>query len=372
MHTVFNPTLTASTDTYGYSYGINFSPVMNANGDNQSLYPVSITPTFNLNGHTYTSEGLSPALYVKSPLCGIFIEQSSSMAGNSGQPLEIYQTGTSDKNAIWNYRNGNLTYAAFMWNYDNRPVASRGGIVPALRSTINNPTAGGGVSFTLDRVYYGTEASIDMHYETTPSGTTNENTSISFSTTANNVHAIPIYINGDKVGMGTVSPSAQLHTTGTVRFAGLTNDDTQTRVLVSDANGNLFYRTAASLAANDILHSSLAVNGPVRARSLTLSQQGWPDYVFDSSYRLMPLKEVKNYIQQNSHLPGVPSAAEISRDGLSVGDIQATLMKKIEELTLYNIQQEKRIDQQNELLAAQSKLLKLLEQKVDDLSKRIK
>jgi hypothetical protein len=170
-------------------------------------------------------------------------------------------------------------------------------------------------------------------------------------------------------GIGTTLPTAQLHTTGTVRFAGLTNDSTQARVLVSDANGNLYYRSASSLAAGDILRSSLAINGPIKAKSLTLSQTGWPDYVFDSAYRLTSLSEVDDYIRRYNHLPGIPSAAEVDRDGLSIGDNQAALLKKIEELTLYTIDQNKRIaaqkaevdDLRKEVLELKKAMLKFTE-----------
>jgi hypothetical protein len=165
-------------------------------------------------------------------------------------------------------------------------------------------------------------------------------------------------------GLGTTSPSAQLHTTGTVRFAGLTNDDAQTRILVSDANGNLYYRNASSLAGSEILRSSLAVNGPIKAKSLTLSQAGWPDYVFDSTYRLSSLKEVEDYIRLNNHLPGIPSAREVVRDGVSVGETQAALLKKIEELTLYTIDQDKK-------MAAQEDEFKSLRQEILELKKLI-
>jgi len=158
-------------------------------------------------------------------------------------------------------------------------------------------------------------------------------------------------------GLGTATPTAQLHTTGSVRFAGLTQDSTQTRVLVSDASGNLYYRSASSLASNDILHSSLAVNGTITAKELRLSRQGWADYVFDSAHTLMPLKEVDGYIRVHRHLPGIPSAAEVARDGVAVGETQTALLKKIEELTLYTIQQDKKIDE--------------LSQKVDRLMEKI-
>ena len=152
------------------------------------------------------------------------------------------------------------------------------------------------------------------------------------------------------LGIGTTSPSAQLHTTGSVRFAGLINDSTKTRVVVSDANGNLYYRSASSLAGGDLFRSSLAVNGPVRARSLTLSAAAgdWPDYVFDSSYRLEDLGSVDAYIRRYRHLPGVPSAAEIGKAGINVGENQAVLLKKIEELTLYAIGLEKRLEEEHE------------------------
>ena len=143
----------------------------------------------------------------------------------------------------------------------------------------------------------------------------------------------------NSIGIGTTSPSAQLHTTGTVRFAGLTQDSTQTRVIVSDASGNLYYRSASSLAIDEPLRSSLAVNGPIAAKSLRLSATGWPDYVFDSSYTLPPLQHLENYIHQNNHLPGLPSAASAEKDGVDVGITQAALLKKVEELTLYVIQQ---------------------------------
>jgi hypothetical protein len=90
----------------------------------------------------------------------------------------------------------------------------------------------------------------------------------------------------------------------------------------------------------------LSVAGTVLAQKVKVSQPpslDWPDYVFDSSYQLAPLHQVEKYIQQNKHLPEVPSAAEVKKDGIDLGDNQAVLLKKIEELTLYIIEQDKRI-----------------------------
>jgi hypothetical protein len=146
--------------------------------------------------------------------------------------------------------------------------------------------------------------------------------------------ALCVAVEGN-VGVGQPYPTALLHVSGTVRFDALTNDSTQTRVLVSDASGNLYYRSAASLAANDIIRSSLAVNGPIRAERLTLSSPGWADYVFDSSYRRWPLADVEAYIHREHHLPDLPSASEVRKNGIDVGANQTALLKKIEELTLY-------------------------------------
>ncbi|MFL9485769.1 hypothetical protein ACI6Q2_23525, partial [Chitinophagaceae bacterium LWZ2-11] len=88
--------------------------------------------------------------------------------------------------------------------------------------------------------------------------------------------------------------------------------------------------------------NKLAVEGTIGARKLKITQiTPWPDYVFDSSYVLTPLAQVEQFIKDNKHLPDVPSAKEVTDKGLDVGDNQAMLLKKIEELTLYMIEMKK-------------------------------
>lgn len=74
----------------------------------------------------------------------------------------------------------------------------------------------------------------------------------------------------------------------------------------------------------------------------------WPDYVFDTGYELMTLNEIDRYIRVNGHLPGVPSAEEIETNGLELGQMNAVLMQKVEELTLHLINQEKEINKLKE------------------------
>lgn len=173
------------------------------------------------------------------------------------------------------------------------------------------------------------------------------------------------------LGVGTLNPTAQLHTTGSIRFAGLTSDSTQTQVLVADANGNLYYRSAASLSATDMIRSSLTVNGPISAQRLTLSRQDWADYVFDSTYRLPSLAATDDYIHRRHHLPGIPSATEVKEKGVDMGDNQVALLKKIEELTLYAVDQDKRLNEQKETTAQQAKEIDIQNAKIEALEAKI-
>jgi len=139
-------------------------------------------------------------------------------------------------------------------------------------------------------------------------------------------------VNGDTY----LSDSARLNTVRT----GTSADS----VLVINAATHAIHKVAqSSLAFNGVLNSSLAVNGPITAQKLTLSAHDWPDYVFDSAYHLPSPDSLRQYIKQNNHLPGAPSAVEADHKGVDVGDNQKLLLKKIEELTLYMLKQEERI-----------------------------
>lgn len=78
------------------------------------------------------------------------------------------------------------------------------------------------------------------------------------------------------------------------------------------------------------------------------STANWSDFVFDRDYDLMTLKEVESYIKENGHLPDVPSAEEVKANGVEVGEMNAILLQKIEELTLYIIELEKKIEELND------------------------
>lgn len=89
---------------------------------------------------------------------------------------------------------------------------------------------------------------------------------------------------------------------------------------------------------------ALSVNGNIRAKQIKVEIANWPDYVFKPTYQLPSLTEVKTYIDQNQHLPEIPSEQEIAKDGQNLGEMNKLLLKKVEELTLYLIEQNKRIE----------------------------
>lgn len=76
----------------------------------------------------------------------------------------------------------------------------------------------------------------------------------------------------------------------------------------------------------------------------------WADYVFDDNYKLMPLQDVATYVKANKHLPDVPAADDVVKDGVNVAEMNAVLLKKVEELTLYVIEQQKLIKEQGKEL----------------------
>jgi hypothetical protein len=98
-----------------------------------------------------------------------------------------------------------------------------------------------------------------------------------------------------------------------------------------------------AIGTNDAKGYKLAVNGSVIATSVTVKVYPWPDFVFKRDYKLQTLNEINTYINQNHHLPEIPSEKENTANGLNLGQMNSLLLKKVEELTLYLIKQDNRI-----------------------------
>lgn len=168
---------------------------------------------------------------------------------------------------------------------------------------------------------------------------------------------------------GSTNISGNIQRTGIVGI-GLTNPPTDTQLYVkstlkvgflAEVNHTIDFQfgiTSAVNRANTKAFSVLLKNssgnyedkfavmgdGKVKATEVTVKIPVFPDYVFENDYNLMPLKEVESFVKLNKHLPQIPTAKEIEKDGLELGNIQVKQMEKIEELFLYIIELNNKIE----------------------------
>jgi hypothetical protein len=194
-----------------------------------------------------------------------------------------------------------------------------------------------------------------------------------------------IFGNGN-VGIGTIAPQSKLevsggkitvsfknseHTDGNTipmigsTFPGLTDFGVGVNTLIESAGANRYglqfitreqYNIAASpkmtiqgngnvgIGTTTPGTFKLAVNGKIWSQEVNVAMTNpGPDYVFEKDYDLLSLTELETYINQNKHLPEVPSAKEMEKDGLNLKEMNLILLKKVEELTLHLIEQQKHI-----------------------------
>ena len=108
----------------------------------------------------------------------------------------------------------------------------------------------------------------------------------------------------------------------------------------------------------------LSVDGKIACEEVMVDLSGsWPDYVFQPEYELKSLEEVQNHINEKGHLPGVPSAEEVEENGIQVGEMNKVLMEKVEELTLYILEQDKALKAAEAARVELDKRLQALENK---------
>jgi len=106
-------------------------------------------------------------------------------------------------------------------------------------------------------------------------------------------------------------------------------------------------------------------NGIVRAREVKIELTGWSDFVFNEDYKLLSLSEVENHIKLHRHLPDIPTEKEVLDEGINIGEMQAKMLQKIEELTLYVIEQDKQNKELREQLVIQYQEIKTLKEKIN-------
>ncbi|HEY0042248.1 MAG TPA: hypothetical protein VGB71_16365, partial [Flavisolibacter sp.] len=195
-------------------------------------------------------------------------------------------------------------------------------------------------------------------------GTNSENNAGNFIVRVNGSNRVYVDPTGN-VGIGNL-PETKLHI-GSGSDAGLTGNGYL--MLGSPSGSNIVFDNNEIIARNNGVASSLvlqndggsvrignvavptgykfAINGKMLCEELKvkLASSGWPDYVFHETYKLRNLRQLEDYIHQNKHLPNIPSASDVEKNGLEVGDMQKRMMEKIEELTLYIIDLQKQVDE---------------------------
>lgn len=179
-----------------------------------------------------------------------------------------------------------------------------------------------------------------------------------------------LIVRNGKIGINTTAPNAPLHAKGNAgiitvegnTFAhiqyypqGFSNGrkawvgfglaGTNEFTIKNEAGGNIVFNPLAG---------KVIVDGEFRAKSIKVTNSPWADYVFEDDYDLKSLNEVENFIKDNGHLPNIPSAKEIEKGELDLADMQRLQMEKIEELTLYIIQ----LDEKLNKLENENKVLK--------------
>ena len=109
--------------------------------------------------------------------------------------------------------------------------------------------------------------------------------------------------------------------------------------------------------------SELAVNGTITSKEVKVTLDGWSDFVFNNDYKLIDLEDVEIFISKNNRLPDIPSKTEVVENGINLGEMDAKLLQKIEELTLYMIdmnQRMKSVEAENKSLKKEVNILKAL------------
>jgi hypothetical protein len=226
---------------------------------------------------------------------------------NPGVPLEVYSSSTSSSNLL---RVGNAVDAA-------GEVA--------------------GIQFSPGSGYYAEIYGVRLSGTYSPSA-------LAFSVHKDNqqvnIEAMRIDYTGN-VGIGVPNPASRLGVNGGISAGSYSTT-------AAPSNGMIISGSVGIGTPNP--QAKLDVAGGIRADSIVINNGG-ADFVFDENYDLQSLEKIEQFIKDNKHLPDIQTAEQMQKEGVSVGKMQTKLLQKIEELTLYAIEQNKRIQKLEEELS---------------------
>jgi hypothetical protein len=149
-----------------------------------------------------------------------------------------------------------------------------------------------------------------------------------------------------------------------IRTFGYPNPE-ETKIQLNPIGDSYFIGGNVGIGTTDPGDYKLAVEGTIGAREIVVNNDSWADYVFEENYKLPSLSDVEAHIKAKKHLPDIPTAADVKENGIPMGQMQVKLLKKIEELTLYTIEQNKELAQLREENIQWERRLADIEQKLN-------
>ncbi len=187
-----------------------------------------------------------------------------------------------------------------------------------------------------------------------------------------------VFYNTGNVGVGTNDPNFTLDVNGSMNATSIfLNGSAITSSQWTTLTNDISYTTGnVGIGTTNTQGYMLAVAGNVIAEGVKVELEGnWPDFVFEKEFNLMELDEVKKFINKNRHLPNIPSAKNVKQNGIDLGIMDAKLLQKIEELTLYIIRQQEEIDSlktANLAITNQNRVIKVLSERIERMEKSLK
>ena len=153
----------------------------------------------------------------------------------------------------------------------------------------------------------------------------------------------PMHNSVDLKPGGTNSISEPLYSC--LRMYTATAENTQVQRIELRSEGNCWFKNTGNIGIGTNLPThKLDVRGTIRANEILVNIPSGADFVFEDNYKLMPLSQLSSYVRENKHLPEIAPAKSMEEEGLTMGEMQIKLLQKIEELTLYVIQQQNTIE----------------------------
>ena len=383
--------------------------IQNTSGNN-NVFAGTQAGNTNTTGYGNVFMGANAGYTNTSGIANVFVGSSAGYNNTTGQGNLFLgqQAGGNNSTGNYNLFMGNGSGGATTTGAGNTAIGDgsalhnttgQRNVAIGQYSALNNQTG-------TDNVFIGYGAKAGT---ANPTNVTNS-VALGANAIVNASNSVILGGSGVNVGIGNSAPSARLevssgvaNTTG-MKFSNLTYSfvpsTNASKFLTVDATGNVILATyasgareAASVSVADALWQrngqflqSLKGESIIIGSNVSKTPAGyrlyvedgiltekvkvaikttadWSDKVFDAGYKLKSLAEVNQFILTNKHLPGVPSAADVVEQGVDVGKMDAKLLEKIEELTLYSIQLEKDNQQQRTINEQQAKDLQAMKQK---------